>query len=166
MVNITLLRSMLEEQIAILDDEIQYLYEEKLLTFERGRYLLIMSDSDAKIRRLVSMSMMDVYLCIETILRLILEEFEEELPKGDHWHEKLLKLAVLETVRPGIITNELKKDLDWYRRFYHVLRNEYKSSLNLEGLKIAFQKMPVIVNRFKQEVRLFLNNVEIALEQQ
>lgn len=91
---------------------------------------------DVYLLRAKASFMADFYMGVEKIFRLIGEELNGGLPKGEVWHKKLLRNMTLEIkgVRPAIISDELYQDLVKFLGFRHVVRQAYGFQLDENNL--------------------------------
>ena len=104
----------------------------------------------------------DFYMGVEKIFRLIAEELNGGVPKGDGWHKKLLHSMTLEIkrVRPAIISEELYRDLLKFLGFRHVVRQAYGFQLDkgkLGELEKIFKKT---WEKFSREIKSFCGFLE------
>ncbi|MDQ7794925.1 MAG: hypothetical protein RDU89_11040 [bacterium] len=67
------------------------------------------------------------YTAVEDLLAHVALVFDEEVPRGEHWHRELLRGAALELpgLRPAVLGADLTNELDEYRRFRHRIRHVY-----------------------------------------
>ncbi len=64
---------------------------------------------DAHMLRLKASFMADFYMGVEKVLKLIVEEINGGVPRGEGWHKRHLHTMKLEIngIRPAVISNEL-----------------------------------------------------------
>ncbi|HBE44954.1 MAG TPA: hypothetical protein DDW17_05755 [Deltaproteobacteria bacterium] len=115
------------------------------------------SHMDAYLLRVKASFMADFYMGVEKIFRLIGEELNGGVPKGEVWHKKLLRNMTLEIkgVRPAIISDELYQDLVKFLGFRHVVRQAYGFQLDenkLAELEKIFEKT---WKKFYHEIKKF-----------
>lgn len=69
--------------------------------------------------RIIASILHDFYTGIERVFQKIATELEGDVPKGASWHRDLLDDMALEIreVRPAVIADSLRADLDDYLRF-------------------------------------------------
>lgn len=92
---------------------------------------------DIYLLRVKASFMADFYMGVEKVLRLIAEELNGGIPKGEGWHKKLLHTMTLEikNIRPAVISEELYKELLKFLGFRHVVRQAY--GFHLDGKKLS-----------------------------
>ena len=90
----------------------------------------------------VALNLHGFYSGIERIFELIAVHVDETLPKGENWHQILLKQMAEELagVRPAVISDPVLQNLDEYRGFLHIVRNVY--SYKFDGLVKTYAKSP------------------------
>lgn len=108
--------------------------------------------------RILGSILHDFYTGIERIFRKIAEECDGGVPKGENWHKELLGNMTLELegIRPAIITDELREELEEYLGFRHVFRNIYGFQLEPERLKRLLQRFDEVFSRFKNSLTKFI----------
>src|SRR3989304_4370711 len=100
----------------------------------------------------------DFYCGVERIFERIAEELNGGIPEGENWHIQLLKDMGLEIekVRPSVISHDVSKRLREYLEFRHRFRNIYGFELEWEKMKGLRERLPVVVEEFKKEMKQFL----------
>jgi len=79
------------------------------------------------------------------------------LPRGENWHQELLK-QVAESGgdnRPPLWSGSLVLELDEYRKFRHLARHLYNIEFKPERVLALARKVQPILARVKQEIALF-----------
>lgn len=112
---------------------------------------------DAYLLRVKASFMADFYMGVEKIFRLIAEDLNGGVSKGEGWHKKLLHTMTIEIkkVRPAVISEGLYQDLLKFLGFRHVVRQAYGFQLDekrLTELEKIFEKTS---NRFYREIKKF-----------
>jgi hypothetical protein len=99
------------------------------------------------------------YLGLEMIFKNIAKVVEGELPAGSHWHRDLLRQMSSEkkNIRPAVISESTKKQLDEYRKFFHLIRHIYGIDLNPERIKVNVNKLHKVWQQTKVELEVFVN---------
>lgn len=115
------------------------------------------SHMDLYLLRVKASFMADFYMGVEKIFRLIAEELNGGVPKGEGWHKKLLHTMTLEIkkVRPAVISEGLYQDLLKFLGFRHVVRQAYGFQLDekkLVELEKIFEKT---WKQFYREIKKF-----------
>ena len=105
----------------------------------------------------VALNLHSFYSGIEKIFKIIAKEIDMSLPENPNWHEELLIQMSLNVhnVRPPVISNKLRDDLQDYRGFRHLIRNIYTYNVNPEKIKPLIEKLPLLLKNIKKELRLF-----------
>lgn len=114
----------------------------------------------------VALNLHDYYACLERIFKLIASEIDESLPRGESWHEELLKQMETEikNTRPPALKTETTNQLDEYRGFRHVVRNVYTFNLSRERIKPLVQNLPKLNQKLREDVESFLSFLEEQAE--
>ncbi len=86
----------------------------------------------------------DFYSVIEKIFKRIAARIDRDVPSGEDWHTDLLiRMAIfLDSIRPNVISENLKEQLAEYLRFRHLFRNIY-------GFELKWEKCKTLRNRKK-----------------
>jgi hypothetical protein len=124
-----------------------------------GRYSKHM---DIYLSRVKASFMADFYMGTEKIFKIIIEELNGGVPRGEGWHKRLLHTMAIEIkgIRPAVISNRLYQDLLKFLGFRHVVRQAYGFQLDekkLEDLEKIFLKT---WKRFSREIKRFCNFLE------
>lgn len=100
----------------------------------------------------------DFYCGIEKIFERIAVNVDNELPKGEDWHIKLLlqMAEVKKDVREAVIDSELLQQLKEYLRFRHLFRNIYGFELKWERIRPLCLRLDNIYKRLKVSLAKFL----------
>jgi len=99
----------------------------------------------------------DFYTGAERLFVRLAEEVNGGVPRGDHWHRRLLQDMAIDIpgVRPAVISPELESDLSEFLRFRPVFRNVYGFVLRADRLEALERKLPVVLSRLVHEVAAF-----------
>lgn len=110
----------------------------------------------------VALNLHSFYTALERIFELIAANVDQSRPKGDNWHQELLRQMAteIELVRPLVISKETRNTLDEYRGFRHVVRNVYSFRLSSTKMAPLVNKLPKTFNRVKNELEDFLSFLE------
>jgi hypothetical protein len=111
--------------------------------------------------RIIGSILHDFYTGIERVFQRIALELEGGIPASATWHKDLLDDMALEIpdVRPAIITDDLREDLESYLRFRHVFRGSYGFELEPDRMRPLFEKLESVFQRFKQQMATFLEKM-------
>ncbi len=79
-------------------------------------------------------------------------------PKSPDWHLRLLQSMSLEpeSVRANVISENMRRFLDDYRSFSHIMRNLYGYEIKEDKLESLLEKFPQAYDAFKKNVDTFL----------
>ena len=75
----------------------------------------------------VAMNLQSFYTGVERIFLLIAKSVDLSIPTGERWHQILMEQLATEidTVRPPLLRDTTRIELDELRRFRHVARSLY-----------------------------------------
>ena len=105
----------------------------------------------------VALNLHSFYSGIEKIFKIIAKEIDGSFPDKSNWHEELLVQMSLDipNIRPPVISDKLKNDLQDYRSFRHLIRNIYTYNVNPEKIRPLIHKLPLLHEELEKEIRLF-----------
>jgi len=88
----------------------------------------------------------DFYNTVEKIFQQISLEMDGGLPKGDAWHQQLLRRMTVPASgrRPAVIDSDLAESLSEYLRFRHLFRHIYGFELVWERIEPLLDGMATI----------------------
>src|SRR3990172_4067153 len=97
------------------------------------------------------------YTGLERILELVATEVDQALPTGPNWHQELLRLAAtpIPSLRPAVISDATRYQLDRYRGFRHVVRNIYAFELDKEQIAPLVNNLEYIFGAVQSELLNF-----------
>ncbi len=107
------------------------------------------------------------YTCLETLLERICREIDQEVPKGNASHRKLLVQAMTEVpqIRPLILSRTLLQDLLSLLSFRHFFRHAYAVELDPEKVREELTRLARIKSQIEQELLRFdeflLQSIEV-----
>ncbi|MDR9403454.1 MAG: hypothetical protein RI580_08440 [Halothece sp. Uz-M2-17] len=95
------------------------------------------------------------------MFQVIARQIDYSEPSGENWHRQLLEQMSVEVpdVRPALISSFVRVELDELRRFRHVVRSIYAYKLDTKPVLGLANKMPVVWQNFKQEIRQYINGL-------
>ena len=101
----------------------------------------------------------DFYQAIEQILTRITRTLNGFDTAGESWHIDLLRLASIEIegLRPAVISESTRRDLDRYRGFRHYVRHDYDRDLMWDRMQGLVESLPGIAASFRQDTAAFLD---------
>ena len=105
----------------------------------------------------VALNMHAFYSGLEKLFELIAEHIDGLLPEGAAWHRDLLSRMAedLPGIRPAVISKEIARELDQYRRFRHLVRNVYATNLKPERIYDLVENLSETWSRLSAELRAF-----------
>ena len=107
--------------------------------------------------RILGSILHDFYTGVERIFRRIAEELEGGPPNGGSWHRELLDDMSLEIdeIRPAVISEALRTQLDQYLGFRHVFRNVYGFHLDGAKLTALINGLDAVFSDFQRAIQTF-----------
>ena len=113
----------------------------------------------------VALNLHGFYSGLERIFERIASDIDGSVPSGTNWHRELLNQMAIElpSIRPAIISSELKEKLEEYRGFRHVVRNVYTYRLNPEKIEGLVVRLNTVLEKTETDIigfARFLQSVE------
>lgn len=114
----------------------------------------------------VALNLHGFYSGIERIFELITVYVDGALPKGENWHQILLKQMAEEAagIRPAVISGPVLHDLDEYRGFRHIVRNVYSYKFDSVRIERLINKVETLFPQLKAELLAFADFLETHVE--
>jgi hypothetical protein len=117
----------------------------------------------------VALNLHGFYSGTERIFEFLARHLDQNLPNDETWHRNLLwqMTQEIDDVRPALISEESARGLDEFRRFRHLVRNVYTTSLVPDKLAGLMESLPVLWNKLKEELLAFadfLQEMAIAID--
>jgi len=105
----------------------------------------------------VALNLHGFYTGVERLFELIARHIDESVPSDKNWHKNLLKQmsSNYKNYRPAIISQSIFLELDEFRRFRHVVRNIYTTSLAPDRMKTIMNNLPATWKQLKDELHAF-----------
>jgi len=150
--NYLLLIERMQNEIPLLDEII-----EKTLTYwETGAKN---SEFQEVFIGYVALNLHSFYSGLEKIFLLVARFMEKKEPSGKNWHSLLLKQIShdIPNIRPALISHITAEQLQEYKRFRHVVRNVYTTSLAPQKMTPLLKELPDLWERIKTELVDFIN---------
>ena len=99
----------------------------------------------------------DVYTGCEKMSERVAVALDESLPKGENWHEQLLRqMADIGGYNPPPLwQGSLLLELDEYRKFRHLVRHNYQVKLKAYQVLILAQKIIISSEKVKEAITTF-----------
>ena len=99
------------------------------------------------------------YNGIESIIVLFFKYKNEKLPTDNRWHKTLFEMAFgTNTQNFKIFNNEIKKRLEKYLLFRHLIRHTYSSELNWDEMGPLIKDIKEIWNKIKMDFSKTIEN--------
>lgn len=110
----------------------------------------------------VALNLHDFYNGLERIFERIAENIDEIKPEGLNWHQEILKQMAMEIpkVRPAVISQGLREELDKYRAFRHIVRNIYAHNFKIDKIKDLMGDIDKVLNKLEENMRIFCEFLE------
>ena len=110
----------------------------------------------------VALNLHGFYSGLERLFELVATVVDNNKPQGDEWHKELLEQMSKEIpgVRPAVISEEVRRRLDEYRRFRHLIRNVYTFKLDPPKVGELLEKTPALFTQIRREMLAFANFLE------
>lgn len=115
----------------------------------------------------VALNLHGFYAGLERIFETIASRIDQTVPSGPNWHQELLEQmnTELPSVRPPVLSDPVRKKLDPYRGFRHVVRNVYTFDFDPEQMKLLMRRLPATMERVSEDLHAFADTLErIATE--
>jgi hypothetical protein len=105
----------------------------------------------------VAMNLQSFYTGVERIFLLIAKSIDLSIPTGERWHLLLMEQMATEidTVRPPLLRDTTRIELDELRRFRHVARSLYAFRLNAELVREVALRLPEVHRLFVEDCEHF-----------
>ena len=110
----------------------------------------------------VALNLHSFYSGLERIFELIATTIDAAKPKGENWHQVLLRQMSVETsgLRPAVISQSTYHRLDGYRGFRHVVRNVYAYNFETTKLEKLVLDLPETLAQVRSEMLAFAEFLE------
>jgi hypothetical protein len=107
----------------------------------------------------VALNLHAFYSGLERIFEKLAAIIDGAVPTAANWHQELLTQMQTEipSLRPAIISYDLKEALEEYRGFRHVVRNVYTYHLKPEKLKLLVNNLEYTFGMASEELTSFGN---------
>lgn len=115
----------------------------------------------------VALNLHGLYTGVERLFELIANRIDQAPPEGGSWHQELLEqmTAEIPNVRPAVLPVEVRRRLDPYRGFRHVVRNVYTMRLDPQRIALLVQQLPATMKQVSQALQAFAGLLEqLALD--
>ncbi len=157
-----ILLSFLEDEFEQLDNILDKFISRKYVVFEREQYKIFCREDldNDELVAIVGTYLSKIYLNIEGMLLRILDEYEKFSSNSGSWHKDLLLTAKANTQwRGSIISKDLYKSLDRYRRLSHIINKNYPADINYDNLSALVRDLWDTVSMLKRDLNEFVENI-------
>ncbi len=105
----------------------------------------------------VALNLHGFYSALEKLFELIVRHVDKVMPESTAWHRNLLDQVATDVagIRPAVISIDIARQLDQFRRFRHLVRNVYTFSLKAEKMVTLMKALPQIWPKLSAELRAF-----------
>lgn len=105
----------------------------------------------------VALNLHAFYSGLERIFEKLASTLDRAVPSAANWHQELLTQMQTEipSIRPAVISAQLKESLEEYRGFRHVVRNVYTYHLKPEKLKMLVGNLEGTFMLASEELTVF-----------
>jgi hypothetical protein len=110
----------------------------------------------------VALNIHSFYSGLERIFEKISSSVDNSLPQGFNWHQELLNQMALEipNVRPAVISEKTREQLDPYRGFRHVVRNVYSYHISPHKMKPLARSIRPVFKQIEKELTAFCHFIQ------
>jgi hypothetical protein len=110
----------------------------------------------------VALNIHSFYSGLERVFEKISSAVDGSLPQGVNWHQELLNQMALEipSVRPAVISDKTRQQLDSYRGFRHVVRNVYTYHISPDKMKPLARGIRRVFKQVEKELVAFSRFVQ------
>lgn len=110
----------------------------------------------------VALNVHDFYAGLERIFETIARDIDQSMPEGPHWHEDLLDQmgSSIPSTRPAVLSTGLRRRLETYRGFRHVVRNVYTIDFDPEQMAPLVRRLPAVRDDVTDELHAFADTLE------
>jgi hypothetical protein len=105
----------------------------------------------------VALNLHGFYAGLERLFELIATTIDGTLPQGANWHQMLLQQMAAEIpgVRPAVISEPGRENLDEYRGFRHIVRHVYTFRFDPARIQRLVEEAPAVLGRVRGELQAF-----------
>ena len=110
----------------------------------------------------VALNIHSFYSGLERLFEKISSAIDGSMPQGANWHQALLNQMALEIpkVRPAVISEKTRKQLDTYRGFRHVIRNVYTYHISPNKMEPLAKDIRLVFKQVEKELTAFSRFIE------
>ena len=102
------------------------------------------------------------YTGAERIFYDIARDVDDEVPTSSNWHQQLLEQMSVEIpdIRPSVLGEQTRLELDEFRKFRHVVRSRYAYQLDPERVQALALKLPFVSEQLIKACQQFCNQLQ------
>jgi hypothetical protein len=110
----------------------------------------------------IAMNLQSFYTGAERIFLLIARGIDLSIPTGDRWHQLLIEQMTMEidAIRPLLLKEPTRLELDELRRFRHVARSLYAFRLNSDLVRDIAGRLPEVNRLLVEDCKQFFEQVQ------
>lgn len=107
----------------------------------------------------VTLNLQSFYNGIERIFESIAQDIDGHLPQGGTWHRELVSQMTQEVpeVRPAVISEHVRNELDEYRSFRHIARHIYSTKLDRARIEPLAERVDAHFGEISRELQAFVS---------
>ena len=100
----------------------------------------------------------NLYCAYEDLFKLTAETFENNIEEGGAWHKEILRRMSISIkgIRPNLIGEESFSLLSELKNFRHFFRHAYGYELDIDKIKIVFNKASRLKRCFERDLADFI----------
>lgn len=148
----------LRDQLAVEEAQLQQLFKLHLELLAKCR----LEEPSAIELSALGAFLHSFYTGIENLFRRVAVEIDDEVPRGEVWHRRILRqMAEPASGRPAFISHELEERLTPYLQFRHVFRQAY-------SFQLQWQKMAPLVLSSEElfdQLRTEISSFSVAMDE-
>ena len=116
----------------------------------------------------VALNLHSFYSGVERLFELISVHVDGVLPKGENWRQMLLKQMAEEVtdIRPAVISDSVRQNLDEYGGFRHVVRNVYSYKFDSARIERLIKKVEPLFTQLQAEFLAFADFLRTHVEEE
>jgi hypothetical protein len=105
----------------------------------------------------VALNIHSFYSGLERVFEKVASAVDGSVPQGANWHQELLNQMALEiaNIRPAVISEKTREQLDSYRGFRHVIRNVYTYNISPNKMKPLAKGIRTVFKQVEKELKVF-----------
>ena len=115
----------------------------------------------------IALNLHGFYSGVERLFERIAVHVDGNTPQGANWHQLLLQKMTedIPGLRPAVISEEIRQQLDEYRGFRHIVRNVYAHKFDAVRLGNLARKAPIVFDQLRKEMHSFADFLESSAKE-